>query len=272
MGYGGMPKLDHRNPEVRRYCINVLKYYMQKFDVDGFRYDVAHSIYSKFFEEVFSEIGTRILHIGEAWCLPTYLVNGSGWQSYTNYFLGGSIIDFLKGSITLGELYDRVQKMLMVNGVEKQQVMMNVLDSHDTPRILRILNGDRKKVKLAYSILYLFDGIATIYYGDEVGLDGGKDPDDRRCFPWDSMDEDMHSFFKNLGDLREKYGLGSAGVITVSEDEASFIIEKVKAGRSISIHMAKNGRMQFPEYALIAVRENQKEAKPWDFYISLRTV
>ncbi|KAA8921920.1 glycoside hydrolase family 13 protein [Thermoplasma sp.] len=269
MGYGGMPKLDHRNPEVRRYCMDVLKYYIEKFNIDGFRYDVAHSIYGKFFEEVMAEIGKNKLHIGEAWCLPTYLVNATDWQSYTNYFLGSAILDMVKGTITAGEFYDRIQRMIMVNGIEKQQNMMNVLDSHDTPRILRMLHGDRKKVKLAYSILYIIDGIATVYYGDEAGLDGGRDPDDRRCFPWGSIDEDMRKFFVEMGNLRERLNLGSAGVVAVNEDGSSFVVKKIKADLSVAVHVAKNDRMPFPQDHVIAVREDEAKTSPWDFYITV---
>ena len=267
MGYGGMPKLNHRNPEVRRYCLDVMKHYIYEFGVDGFRYDVAHSIYSEFFRETMQEIGKDKIHVCEAWCLPTYFLNGDSWISYTNYFLGGSIIDFIMEKITLDEFYDRIQRMILVNGLDKQQIMMNVLDSHDTPRILRILHGDKSKVKLAYTILYLFDGIATIYYGDEVGLDGGKDPDDRRCFPWDSIDEDMHDFFVNLGQIRKRFNLGSAGVIAISDDEISFKITKIKAEHSVSIYIARDDRMKFPDDALLKVKHNDQKTSPWDFYL-----
>lgn len=66
----------------------------------------------------------------------------------------------------------------------------NQLDSHDTPRILHITDGDKALVKLGLALLMAFPGAPCVYYGTEIGLDGGKDPDNRRCMPWDSNDWD----------------------------------------------------------------------------------
>lgn len=79
--------------------------------------------------------------------------------------------------------------------VARQQ--FNQLASHDTPRILSILNEDKTLLKLGVSLLMTFPGVACVYYGDEIGLSGGFDPDNRRCMPWDEAEWDM--------DLRAHY-------------------------------------------------------------------
>jgi alpha-glucosidase len=66
-----------------------------------------------------------------------------------------------------------------------QLAQMNLLDSHDTPRLLTELGGDIARMKLAATLLFTRPGVPCIYYGDEVGLAGGADPDCRRCFPWE---------------------------------------------------------------------------------------
>ncbi|WP_010916473.1 glycoside hydrolase family 13 protein [Thermoplasma volcanium] len=239
MGVGRMPKLNHKNAEVRKFCIDVMKYYKNKFGVDGFRYDVAHSIYPEFFLEAVKEFGNEMLHIGEAWCLPSMFMLSGYWNSFTNYYLRNAIIKFVREEINITEFYNMIQNMIISYGPLIQQNVMNILDSHDTERILRAFKGNKKKVKLAYSILFMFDGFATIYYGDEVGLDGGRDPDDRRCFPWDNMDEDMLQFLKKLGEIRRMYHTGSAGIITVEETQECKYITRLSGESIIKVAIAK---------------------------------
>jgi alpha-glucosidase len=80
----------------------------------------------------------------------------------------------------------------------------NQLDSHDTPRIAWIAGGDKALVRLAVVILMTFPGVPCIYYGDEIGLEGGTDPDNRRCMLWDesAWDHDLRAHYQRLIRLR----------------------------------------------------------------------
>lgn len=83
----------------------------------------------------------------------------------------------------------KIQKLLKLYDWEIQQTQLNLLASHDTARLLSIADEDRDSVKLGTLLLLTFPGAPSIYYGDEVGLAGGIDPDSRRGFPveadWD---------------------------------------------------------------------------------------
>ncbi|MCQ4965238.1 alpha-amylase family glycosyl hydrolase, partial [Bifidobacterium pseudocatenulatum] len=61
---------------------------------------------------------------------------------------------------------------------------LNNLGTHDTERILTVLNQSVPLVKIAFALLFNLPGIPCVYYGDEAGVEGGKDPDNRRYFPW----------------------------------------------------------------------------------------
>ncbi len=80
----------------------------------------------------------------------------------------------------------------------------NLLGSHDTPRVLTVLGGDEARVRVAALLLFTFPGVPCVYYGDEVGLEGGRDPDCRRCMPWDAeqWNHDLHTFYGTLMRLR----------------------------------------------------------------------
>ena len=81
---------------------------------------------------------------------------------------------------------------------------MNLLDSHDMPRFLSLVQGDLRRLKLAYSFLFTYPGAPTVYYGDEIGLEGGKDPLNRATFPWDQnlWNEELHGFVRELITVR----------------------------------------------------------------------
>jgi alpha-glucosidase len=78
------------------------------------------------------------------------------------------------------------------------------MDSHDTPRILNIVGGDKSRVKLAVALLMTVPGVPSIYYGDEIGMEGAGDPDNRRCMSWNeaTWDHDLRGYFKRLIQLR----------------------------------------------------------------------
>ncbi len=82
----------------------------------------------------------------------------------------------------------------------------NQIGSHDITRPLRVTDGDRDLVKTGTALLMAFPGTPCVYYGDEIGLDGGKDPDNRRCMPWDERewDKDMRAFHQKLISIRRQ--------------------------------------------------------------------
>ena len=84
--------------------------------------------------------------------------------------------------------------------------MYNLLGSHDTARIKTELEGNQDRLKMAYLFIFAFPGAPAIYYGDEVGMEGGKDPDCRRAFPWDEdkWDHNLRQLVQQLISIRKK--------------------------------------------------------------------
>ena len=106
------------------------------------------------------------------------------------------------------------------------EVMFNLLDSHDTERILTTAKGDLQTVKSALAFLYLQRGTPCIYYGTELALIGGPDPDCRRVMPWErvSEDNDMLNFMKDLIQLRKEVaGVIQHGKVSLKEVEPDVV-------------------------------------------------
>jgi glycosidase len=140
-----------------------------------------------------------------------------------NYLYTGAVIGWLVGDKMSDEVYnigdyrkylrplkanefaDRIDYLLRLYDPAINFVQFNLLDSHDTPRFLTIANGDLTTLKLAYLLLFTYVGAPCIYYGDEIGLDGGPDPACRKSFPWDrnGWNRELLTYVKTLTALRK---------------------------------------------------------------------
>jgi neopullulanase len=105
------------------------------------------------------------------------------------------------------EFGDRIEYLLNLYDPEINYAQLNLLDSHDTPRFITTAGGDETALRLAYLFLFTFIGAPCIYYGDEVGLDGGPDPECRKSFPWDESrwNQELHDYMKDLIHLRNAH-------------------------------------------------------------------
>ncbi|MEM4056822.1 MAG: glycoside hydrolase family 13 protein [Thermoplasmatales archaeon] len=237
-----MPKLNHDNLDVMEYFRSVTEFWALGYDVDGFRYDVAISIPRDFIEFTTARLGKKFLKIGEAWCLSSLFLRSGFWDGVTNYYLRDAIIGLVNGSISCDKFNAMIARANTEYGSLKMQSMMNILDSHDTERILETMNNSIPKTKAVFSILYLLDGFATIYYGDEVGLEGGPDPDSRRPFPWEKMNRDLLDFVISLANIRYLLNLGNPGIISASEDKNWISIKKILEDKIVTLSISKRNQ------------------------------
>lgn len=109
-------------------------------------------------------------------------------------------------AIDAHEFADRIDHNLGLYKKDITYAQMNLLDSHDTPRFLSCVSGNKNSLKLAWLFLFTYPGAPTIYYGDEVGLDGEHDPYCRKSFPWEESrwDKNLLEYVKELIALRKK--------------------------------------------------------------------
>ena len=243
MGVGKLPKLNHLNPKVREFLRDVLLYHVKTFDVDGFRYDVGHSIPSgtvEYLKQECSKTKGGLIHIGEALCLAGSFIDRGYYDSLTNYHIGKAIRDYVAGQISVTDFYREYVKEIIAYGNALSR-MMNVLDSHDTVRILTSLRNDKARLKLAYLLLFMLNGISTIYYGDEVGLLGNGDPDCRRSFPWDQISNELHNYFVTISRLRTERTSFRSGLLTVYETGKYDAVAKIGERRSLFLYVGKKG-------------------------------
>ena len=205
-----MPKLNTANPEVKDYLLSVATYWIEHFDIDAWRLDVANEVDHQFWRDFRKAVLAKkpdLYILGEVWHTSQPWLNGDEFHAVMNYPLSDSIKDyFLSRSKKTSQFIAEINCQSMYYKQQISEVMFNLLDSHDTERILTTAQGDIQLLKSALAFLFLQRGTPCIYYGTELELGGGMDPDCRRVMPWDrvSSSNDMLKFMKNLIQLRKE--------------------------------------------------------------------
>ena len=204
-----MPKLNTANPQVRDYLLKVATYWIEEFDIDAWRLDVANEVDHQFWKDFRKAVLAKkpdLYILGEVWHTSQPWLNGDEFHAVMNYPLSDSIKDyFLRGVKKTNQFIDEINGQSMYYRKQISEVMFNLLDSHDTERILATAKGDVQLVKSALTCLFLQRGTPCFYYGTELELDGGPDPDCRRVMPWERVSDsnDMLHFMKKLIQLRK---------------------------------------------------------------------
>ena len=226
-----MPKLNTANPEVKDYLLSVATYWIEDFDIDAWRLDVANEVDHQFWRDFRKAVLSKkpdLYILGEVWHTSQPWLNGDEFHAVMNYPLSDSIKNyFLSRSKKTNQFIAEINCQSMYYKQQISEVMFNLLDSHDTERILTTAQGDIQLVKSALAFLFLQRGTPCIYYGTELELGGGMDPDCRRVMPWDrvSSSNDMLNFMKNLIQLRKDVaGIIQYGKFTLEEIEPNVLV------------------------------------------------
>lgn len=209
--YGGMPKLNTYNEEVKKYLSDVIMYWTKNYSIDGWRFDVADEVDRNFWRHIRERLKAHSkdsILIGEIWDNASTWLNGDQFDTSLNYPLKACINDlFAYKSITVSQFAERVDGYLMSLNPIVVNSMVNIISSHDTPRFLTLCGGNKDRFKLAVVFQFTFPGVPLIYYGDEIGMEGDADPDCRRPMPWDESGWDMEllDLYKFLIGIRKEY-------------------------------------------------------------------
>lgn len=199
-----MPKLNTNNEEVISYFCKVCEDWVKKYDIDGIRFDVGNEVSHRFLKRIREHLKTLkpdIYLLGEIWHDASQWLQGDEYDSVMNYPLLSGIHDFfLDESLGKEEFEYMVNRCYTMYMQQNNNVMFNLLDSHDTERLMnRFHDLDLFYQQLA--VLFTLPGSPCIYYGTEIAMEGGFDPDCRRCMPWDEIDSEENR--KRISEMKK---------------------------------------------------------------------
>lgn len=185
--FAHLPELVTTDPGVRDHVREVVRHWARRAEIDGWRLDVANEVEHPFWKDfrrwVRAEDPDAYL-VGEVWTDGHPWMQGDEFDGVMNYRLRSLLLDFWVHRTLDGPgLLDAVARLEASHPPPMYRGMMNLLGSHDTPRLRTVAKGDRDAVRGAFAFLFTSPGAPTVYYGDEVGVEGEKDPDCRRVYP-----------------------------------------------------------------------------------------
>ncbi len=220
-----LPKFNTDTQAVRQFIFDVARHWLQ-FGIDGWRLDVPYEIdddaFWREFRRVVKDVNPEAYIVGEVWHNGRRWLQGDQFDAVMNYVFNRACLGFFGGdNLDLGhqpggyelrrlkaaEFAAEVDHLLDLYHWEATLVQFNLLSSHDMPRFLTLVQGDREALKLAVLFQMTFPGAPSIYYGDEVGQEGGPDPDCRGTFRWarTAWDEDLLAFVRRAIALRRQH-------------------------------------------------------------------
>ncbi|GAA0086831.1 glycoside hydrolase family 13 protein [Clostridium sp. CTA-7] len=209
-----MPKINTENPEVIEYLLRVAEYWSGEMNIDAWRLDVCnevdHVFWRKFREKVLS-VNPDTYILGEVWHDGLPWLMGDQFDSVMNYPLSEAIKEYFCTNEINAEQFKHLVNQISVSYPNQiNEVTFNLLDSHDTPRILTVANGNKDKVKLSLLFMFTQVGSPCIYYGTEYSMEGNQGMGQelhRRCMVWDEekQDKEMFEFTKKLIRLKKEH-------------------------------------------------------------------
>ncbi|MBE6703668.1 MAG: glycoside hydrolase family 13 protein [Ruminococcaceae bacterium] len=257
-----LPKLNLENEDCRNYFLGkdgVLEKYLD-MGIGGIRLDVADELPESFLDglrTVVREKNKDGLIIGEVWENAADKIaygsrrkyfRGSQLDSVMNYPVKNAVTELIKNGDT-EFFHNTVTELYMSYPSQCSDVLMNILGTHDTDRILTVLGGDDSEgytneqlsvkrmtseqrtkaiqmLKTASIVQYTLFGTPSLFYGDEAGLEGYRDPFCRLPYPWHKQDKELLSHYRILGGIRRSEPVFAKGYFEFTEVSDGFVSYK----------------------------------------------
>jgi cyclomaltodextrinase len=242
-GLPALPKFNTNTRAVREFLWGIGRRWID-FGIDGWRLDVANEIdddgFWREFRNRVKDGNPDAYIVGEVWVESRRWLQGDMWDAVMNYvftraciafFIGSNVDEAEIGKTALNppgkagaeQFALAIEVLRDLYHINVTDAMLNILDSHDTTRFVTWARGDRSALRLATLFQMTYSGAPSIYYGDEIGLEGRHDPDNRRCFPWDEgrWDRDLLHLFQRciaLRKARRSLRRGSYATLHAAED------------------------------------------------------
>ncbi|MGR5251804.1 maltodextrin glucosidase [Vibrio astriarenae] len=252
-GVSSLPVLNFENQQVREAIYQsddaIIKHWLKApYNIDGWRFDVIHMLgegdgaknnahYVKAFRESAKAVNPDSYILGEHFFEATSWLQGEQEDGSMNYYgfahplralLANTDIALDPIRIDMLEFRDWLAEARAKVPWDNQLAQLNQLDSHDTPRFFTLLNENEALFKIAATFLFTYVGTPCLYYGTEIGMAGGSDPDNRRCMEWDRVkDSEYFPFFKDLIQLRKTHpALQRGSLVELYCDEECFVFAR----------------------------------------------
>jgi glycosidase len=205
-----LPELQLEEEVVQNYIYKTKDSVVQKYvalGVDGWRLDVAFDLGYYYLSEITKyshQVNPKSMVIGEVHNYPSKWAHRM--DGVMNFTFRALAIKLIKGEQTPKVIQEMIQQVIKDTGIEKMLSSWMIIDNHDMPRLTHVFDTVETQ-RLAFVLLFTLPGSPNLYYGTELGMEGGGDPENRRPMAWhlDREDNPYQTFVKTLINLRQSY-------------------------------------------------------------------
>lgn len=292
-GHASLPVLDFAEPAVQHAVYAgpdaVLRRWLRPpVSADGWRLDVVHMLgegpgahnnahHVRAIRRAISEENPEAYVLGEHFAEATRWLQGDqehGAMNYHGFALpvwGWLAGDDDPGRLSTADFDAWATRACASIGYDHQLVQFNLLGSHDTQRVLTRFGGDVQRVKLAMTLLFSWAGVPCIYYGDELGMAGGPDPDCRRCMDWsgDTWHRELLAHVRSLATLRQQrpeWRRGALQMLATGPDWMAYARFNATSASIACINRGAAVEVRVPVSALPTPVQRWQADAPWDLH------
>ena len=242
--YPALPKFNTDCADVREYLFSVAEYWTKR-GIDGWRLDVPNEIDDDSFWQEFRRrvkaINPEAYIVGEIWDAPERWLQGDQFDGVMNYLFRKAVMKFLfdEHPISTEEFCSRLREAFPEG---RGDIPMNLLGSHDTTRLRSQPRASWDRIRLALTLMFFLPGAPCVYYGEELGMEGGKDPDNRRSVPWEKLSqmqkEPVYALVKELTEMRKSSAVLRNGKLEIACNGDGFDVKRTLGRESLTLHVA----------------------------------
>ena len=245
--FPALPKFNTDCAEVREYLFSVAEYWTKR-GIDGWRLDVPNEINDDSFWQEFRRrvkaINPEAYIVGEIWDAPERWLQGDQYDGVMNYLFRKAVMKYLfdENPISTEEFCNRLQEAFPVG---RGDIPMNLLGSHDTTRLKSQPCAGWERIKFALTLMFFMPGAPCIYYGEELGMLGGKDPDNRRSVPWEKLpemqQEPVYALVKELTEMRSSNPVLRDGKMEIVREGDTFSVVRTLGRKKMTLAVTLTG-------------------------------
>jgi 4-alpha-glucanotransferase/glycosidase len=262
-GVGTLPEVEETTPDYMDFIFrdkdSVMKTWF-KAGISGWRLDVADELPPLFLKSFWQELKKTkkdAILIGEVWedasnkisygVQRAYLCGGQ-LDSVMNYVMRNIMLSFVQEKADAGATNQRILNQMENYPLENYYAMLNLLGSHDVERVLTMVMDKGKEIAekrlcLLWTWQMTMPGAPCIYYGDEAGVEGLKDPDNRRTYPWGRENKALLTACQKMVHLRRQYAALRTGrfIPLVANDSVYVYARAIEGGKDVFGKEAEDG-------------------------------
>ena len=276
--YKSLPKFNTNTPAVRKYLYDVARYWID-LGIDGWRLDVPNEIDDDSFWGEFREVvraaNPEAYLLGEIWDGNPRWVGEQHFDGLMDYPFREATLGFATGVWHPSRYSQKMIHNLRMYPIDNVKAMYVLLGSHDVERPLTMCSGKVEEMRIAILLQMTQPGTPSIYYGDEIGLTGGKDPGCRGAFIWDETkwNWELRSWYQRLIQIRKtRLALRSVDYRVIQADDQSGSLIYLRGTAPNVVLVAVNQSKNYLELGLDVTETGWDEGKAVTELLSFQEV